>query len=191
MTEALAGLGLATSAGLNAYIPLLVLAVGSRLSDAIELPAGFAWLDSTPVLVVLVVLLLIEEVVDKIPGADHVNDVVQTLVRPAAGAVVFAAQTTHGRLDRSAIVPLIVGALLALTTHGTKATARGAANVGTVGLAAPVLSVLEDVLALVGSVLAVVLPVLVLLFVAGLATLFWWARRRLRARRARRADRAR
>lgn len=190
MTDALAGLGLATSAGLNAYIPLLALAIGSRFSDSVELPAGFAWVGHGWVLVVLVVLFVIEEVVDKIPGADHANDVVQSVVRPAAGAVVFAAQTTDGRLDRGAIVPFIVGAVIALTIHGTKATTRGAANLGTAGLAAPVLSVIEDVVAVIGSVLAIALPALIIVFVMALAGFVWWARRAIRARRERRTTRA-
>ena len=189
MTEALAGLGLATSAGLNAYIPLLALAIGSRFSDAIDLPAGFAWLGHGWVLAILVVLFVIEEVVDKVPGLDHANDVVQSVVRPAAGAVVFAAQTTDGRFDRSTVVPLVIGAVIAFTMHGTKATARGAANVGTGGVAAPVLSVIEDVLAVIGSLIAILLPVLVLFFIAAVAAFAWWARRTMKARRTRRADR--
>lgn len=186
MLDALGGIGLATSAGLNAYLPLLAVAVGSRLSDDIVLPAGFEWLGTTWVLAVLIVLLLIEEVVDKVPGADHVNDIVQSVVRPASGAVLFAANTTDGRWDRDTWVALGVGGAVAFTTHGTKAAARAAANAGTMGLAAPVLSVIEDVLSLFGAIVALVVPALVVLLLAAVGWLAWrgrrWRRRRREAR---------
>ena len=182
--DALAGLGLATSSGLNAYIPLLTMAIMARFTDQVELPAGFEWMGKGWVLIVLVVLLAIEVVVDKVPGLDHANDAIQTIVRPASGAVVFAAQTTDGRLDRSAIVPLIAGAVLAFLTHGTKATARGAANAGTVGFAAPVLSVIEDIMAIVGSIVAIVFPILVVFFLGFVGWLMWKGARWRRRRRA-------
>mgnify|MGYP003419318202 CR=1 FL=1 len=99
MTEligALSGLGLASSAGLNAYIPALLTAVLARYTDLVTLPKEFEFLGSGWVLITLTVLLVIEEVVDKIPGADHLNDVVQTVVRPVS---------PPGRRTRSAGTP--------------------------------------------------------------------------------------
>ena len=80
--ELLTGFGLATAAGLNAYIPLLVIGLLSRYTDLINLPGTWAWLDNGWVLLILFVLLAIEFVADKIPAIDTVNDVVQTFVRP-------------------------------------------------------------------------------------------------------------
>ena len=87
MIEALGGLGLASAAGLNAYIPALAIAVLAQFTDRVHLPAELAFLDRTWVLVTLLLLLVVEEIVDKIPGADHLNDIVQTAVLPASGAV--------------------------------------------------------------------------------------------------------
>ena len=156
--------GLAGAAGLNAYIPLLLVAVAGRLGF-IALTAPFDRLSSWPAIIALAVLLLVEMVVDKVPGADHVNDVVQTFVRPAAGAVLFAANTgVIQGMDPT--IGLIAGLVMALTVHGAKASARPVINLSTMGLGAPVISVVEDVTSIVASFLAVFAPVMFIVFAA-------------------------
>ena len=86
MLELLTGTGLAVAAGLNAYVPMLVLGLAGRFLDFVELPAAWAWLENEWVLLILGVLLVIELVADKIPAVDSVNDVIQSIVRPAACA---------------------------------------------------------------------------------------------------------
>ena len=144
--------GLAGAAGLNAYIPLLIVAVLGRL-EVIKLSTPFDALTSWWVIGALVVLLLIEIVVDKVPGADHVNDVIQTFVRPTAGAILFAANA--GVIsDASPVLALITGLVLAFSVHATKAVARPVVNATTVGLGAPVISVVEDLTSVVASLLS-------------------------------------
>ena len=89
LVELLTGLGLATAAGLNAYIPLLALGLLSRFTDVITLPHGSAWLENGWVIAIVAALLVIEIVADKIPALDSVNDTIQTFVRPTAGGIVF------------------------------------------------------------------------------------------------------
>lgn len=194
MLELLTGSGMAMAAGLNAYIPLLALGLMSRLTDLVGLPAGWQWLESTPALVILAVLLVVEVVADKIPVVDSVNDAVQTLVRPTAGGIVFAAgagSQTGAITDPATLaeewrwVPVVLGVVLALATHLTKSAARPVANAGTGGLAAPMVSTAEDASAVVLVAVSVLLPVLVAALVAALAVLVVLAlRRRLRRRRA-------
>lgn len=170
MLELLTGSGLALAAGLNAFIPLLGLGLLSRYTDLLALPEGWQWIESTPALVILGVLLLGEMVADKIPAVDSVNDVLQTVVRPASGGLVFAAGSiseTSAVTDPATLledwrwVPVVLGVLLALTTHTTKALSRPVIDASTVGVGAPVASTAEDASA-VGLVLAAVLvPVLV------------------------------
>ncbi|MPV36740.1 DUF4126 domain-containing protein [Georgenia subflava] len=192
MLELLTGSGLAMAAGLNAYIPLLGLGLLSRFTDLLSLPAGWQWLESTPALAVLAVLLLVEVVADKIPAVDSVNDVLQTAVRPVSGGMVFAAGSsseTTAVTDPASLlqdwrwVPVVLGVLLALTTHTTKTLSRPVVNTATVGVGAPVVSTAEDASA-VGLVIAsVLLPVLVgLLVVVVLVLLVLAVRRRLAAR---------
>jgi hypothetical protein len=171
LTGVITAFGLAGAAGLNAYIPLLLVSVLGRFGY-IQLSSPFDILASTPAMIAIGVLLVIEVVIDKIPAADSVNDAIQTFVRPAAGAVLFASQSgVVSGIDP--VIALILGLVMALGVHGTKAITRPAINVGTMGIGAPVMSVAEDVVALVGSVLAIFLPVLFVIFALVMAFVIW------------------
>ncbi|GAA1468189.1 DUF4126 domain-containing protein [Microbacterium thalassium] len=192
MVEFFVGTGLATAAGLNAWMPLLVLGLADRFLPAVELPAGWAWLSSDVALWIMGALLVVEVIADKIPAVDSVNDAIQTFVRPAAGGVVFGAGSSAQTVNvedptafftDTAWVPILIGVVIALAVHGVKAAVRPAANVATAGVAAPVLSTVEDVSSFVLAVLAIVLPVLaVLLIIAAAVTVAVVLRRRRRAR---------
>src|SRR5215475_8205114 len=97
--ESLTGIGLATSAGLNAYIPLLMIALLDRYTNVINLPSGWQWLSNGWMIGILAVLLVIEMVADKIPVVDHLNDVVQTVIRPTAGGLAFGATSSASTLN--------------------------------------------------------------------------------------------
>lgn len=192
MLEALTGTGLAASAGLNAYIPLLVMGLLARFTGAVHLPGGWAWLSNGWVLLILGVLLSIEMVADKVPVVDHVNDIVQTVVRPTAGGLAFGAGSASRTVTVSdpgsfftshQWIPVAAGILIAFCVHGVKATARPVVNVSTAGFGAPIVSTLEDVGSVAMSLLAVLLPVLVLI---GLLLMVWFAVGVMRRRRHRR-----
>ncbi|MFI6295096.1 DUF4126 domain-containing protein [Nonomuraea sp. NPDC050790] len=191
MFATLTGLGLSTAAGLNAYIPLLVVGVLANFTDAVKLPDGYAWLSNWGVLAVLAVLLLAEVVLDKIPAVDSVNDMIQTAVRPASGGVVFSATSAAAELDNSTWltenpwISWVLGILVALAVHALKATARPVVNVGTGGVGAPVMSTVEDAGSLGVSLVAIFIPVLVIVLLLALAVLAWWVIRRVRRRRNR------
>jgi hypothetical protein len=193
--ELLTGSGMAMAAGLNAYIPLMCLGLLSRYSDLLALPAGWQWLESTPALGILAVLLLVEVVADKVPVVDTVNDVLQTVVRPTAGGMVFAAGSssrTTAVTDPSTLlenwqwVPVVLGVLLALTTHTVKAAARPVVNATTAGAGAPVASALEDVSSVALVVVSVLLPVLIVAVVLVVLALLVLAVRRWAGARAER-----
>ena len=127
----LSAFGLSGSAGLNAYIPLMLVAILGR-TGVIHLSEPFDVLTRWWAMTIIGVLLLIELIVDKIPGADHVNDIVQTFVRPAAGAILFAA-SAGVITDMHPAVPLVCGLLIAFSVHATKAAARPVVNASTLG----------------------------------------------------------
>ena len=192
MLEALTGTGLAASAGLNAYIPLLTMGLLARYTEAINLPSGWQWLSNGWVIAILAVLLAVEVVADKIPVVDHVNDLVQTVVRPTAGGLAFGAGSSSETVtvsDPGAFfgshqwVPVAAGVVIALCVHGVKATSRPVVNATTAGMGAPVASTAEDFGSVVLSLLAILLPVLVLLGVALLVLAGWWMIRRRRQRK--------
>src|SRR4030066_2391775 len=87
----LSAFGLSVSAGLNAYVPLLIVSLMARFTNWIDLAPPWDALSSWWVIGGLIVLGSIEFFADKIPAVNHVNDVVQTFIRPAAGAIAFAA----------------------------------------------------------------------------------------------------
>ncbi|PRI11745.1 DUF4126 domain-containing protein [Leucobacter massiliensis] len=197
MLEIITGLTLAASAGLNAYIPMLGLGLLSRFTELVHLPAGWAWLENEWALGVLGVLLIVEVLVDKFPALDSVNDVVQTVVRPASGGIVFSAGSSSETVavtDPAEFVasaqfwPFVLGVAIALVPHILKALARPILNVLTAGAGAAVSSTLEDLGAVVLTILAVVVPVIALaLLVLTVALLVRRLRRALRERAARRA----
>lgn len=190
--DVLTGTGLAASAGLNAYVPLLVLGLLDRFTQAVDLGPGSAWLSETWVLVLLAVLLAVEVVADKVPVVDSLNDLLQTFVRPTSGGIVFGSATTAqtagggttadpgALLSAPAWVPVAVGVVVALVVHVTKTVSRPAANTLTAGAAAPVASTVEDVSAVTLSLVAVFLPLLVVVVLAAVAVLLFLLYRRLR-----------
>jgi hypothetical protein len=179
VSNILAAFGLSSSAGLNAYLPLLVVALTARFSNLIELKAPWNALESPWTIGVLVVLLIVEFFADKTPAINHVNDVIQTFVRPTAGAILFAASTgVVSNMDP--VVAIVLGLLTAGAVHATKSVlVRPAVTAATGGVANPVVGLVEDVIALLLSVVAVVLPVLISAVIILLtALILWWLWRR-------------
>ena len=183
MIEILSAFGLSAATGLNAYLPLLIVGLMARFTDWITLKAPWNALENTWVLLMLAILLLIETVVDKIPAADTVNDVIQTFVRPVAGAILFASgSNVISRI--SPIAAMICGILVAGGVHAAKASARPLITASTAGLANPIVSAVEDVVSAVSAFVAIVLPVLAAVFIAILLGLFVWWRVRKHRRHA-------
>ena len=190
--ELMTGFGLATAAGLNAYIPMLSMGLLDRYTTLVNLPHGWDWLANGWVIAIVAVLLMIEIVADKVPALDSVNDAVQTFVRPTAGGIVFgsgtAAQTAAvsdpAEFARTGQwVPVVIGVVTALAVHLTKTAVRPAANVATAGLAAPVLSTIEDFTSVGLTFIAILIPALVLIVLIALVGAAVWLLRRRRRRR--------
>src|SRR5262245_14074259 len=188
MLASLTGLGLSAAAGLNAYIPLLLVGVLARFTDVITLPEPYRWIQSGWAIATVSVLLLAEVVLDKVAVVDHVNDLIQTFVRPAVGGAIFPAASAAAEVDTSTWmqeppwVGVLLGVAVAGVVHATKATARPLVNVTTVGTGTPVVSAAEDAASLGMSLIAIFLPVLVVvvLLLFGWAVFAAWRRGRRR-----------
>jgi len=173
--------GLSTAAGLNAYIPLLVMAILARLTPLITLNEPWDALSSWWVIGTLAVLLAVEILVDKIPAVDTINDVIQTFVRPTAGAILFASTTRT--IGIHPVVAAICGVILAGGVHAAKAGGRPVVASMTAGVGNPIVSTVEDIISFVTSLLAIVAPFLVVAFVATIGGLIlWWYVRRQQQR---------
>lgn len=176
----LTGLGLSPSAGLNAYIPLITLALADRFTDRVKLDNPFDFISSTPGILILLFLLTIELVVDKVPGADHLNDIVQTVIRPVAGAFLMIAATNQQGDSFNAIVAGLIGVSLSGAVHGIKATSRPAITASTGGFGNPLISLVEDGIAAMTSVLAILVPIAAIILLLLFGLLLWFLYRRIR-----------
>ncbi|MFQ5857587.1 MAG: DUF4126 domain-containing protein [Anaerolineae bacterium] len=182
MIDVFSAFGLSSAAGLNAWLPLLIVGLTARYTDLIALSEPWNALESTWVLGVLGVLLAIEITVDKIPAVDTVNDVIHTVVRPAAGAVLFAS-SSNVVSDVNPALAMVCGLLVAGGVHAAKATARPVITASTAGIGNPVVSLLEDIVSAITAIVSIVLPVLATVVIVILLALFaWWFFRRRRRR---------
>lgn len=152
--------GAAWTSGINLYATIAVLGLLQRFGWA-ELPGGLSVLDNWIVIGVALFLYAIEFVADKVPYVDTVWDAIHTFIRVPAGAILAVAATTQ--LDPTVqAVAFLIGGGLALSTHGTKATVRAAANTSPEPLSNWILSLLEDVFAIGAIIFAVFNPVVIL-----------------------------
>ncbi len=175
--------GLSTSAGLNAYIPMLTVALLSRFTNLVEFEEPWTALSSWWIIGLLAVLLVIETIADKIPAVDSANDIIQTLIRPTAGAILFAAQT-QSTIHVHPVLAMGCGILLAGSVHAVKTGARPVVTATTAGMGNPIESMIEDAIATITSLVAVIFPYLMiiwlLLFIALIVLFFRWRRGRAR-----------
>jgi hypothetical protein len=180
----LAAFGLSGAAGLNAWIPLLAIGLLGRAGQ-LELADGYDWLESTPALIVLGAAFVLDFVGDKIPAVDSLLHAAGTVVHPAAGAIVFAGPTELPT-DVPSIILFALGAGVAGSLHATRATVRPVSTTMTAGAGNPVLSLAEDVVSAVLSIVAVFAPLLgvICLLAVVVVAVVWWRRvRRSRRRR--------
>jgi len=167
--------GLSVSAGLNAYIPLLVIALMARFTDLITLKSPWDALASWWIIGLLVILSLVEFLVDKIPVINHINDVIiQSFIRPTAGAIAFAA-STNVVTDINPILALALGLLISGGVHAVKSAAiRPAVTAVTGGTANVPVSIAEDVTSTTLSILSIVIPIAVMIMAALFFTWVIW-----------------
>ncbi|HSP35950.1 MAG TPA: DUF4126 domain-containing protein [Thermoanaerobaculia bacterium] len=184
MTNFFTAVGLGLGAGVNAYATLLVFGLLARWKPGM-FPSDLAnFFASTPVLIVVGVLYAVEFLADKVPAIDHAWDVIHTFIRPAAGALVGWAATSHDFPKGVVVIASIVAGGAALTTHTAKASLRMASTATTGGLGNPVLSILEDVFAFANAILAILLPWIVVVMVVFMAITFIAVSNRYRKRKA-------
>jgi hypothetical protein len=181
------GLGLAVSAGLNAYIPLLIAGLLVRF-DVYSFGEPYDLLGSNAALIILGVLLVVEVLADKVPAVDSVNDAIQTFIRPVSGAILFAGAAAGADSEWPQALALILGLATAAGVHATKAAARPVVNVATAGVGGPVVSTVEDGVSAGLSLAALLAPllalVLMLALLGGVVALFRRRRSRTAARRS-------
>ena len=162
--------GLAFASGLNAYLPMLAFALSVRWLHLYTLNPRFTFITQNWFIAALVILTLLDFVADKIPLIDHLWNVIHTVVRPIAGAVVAVVASSHALAAPTvtssysgsetasvalSIIPmtgvgslaiLVIGGVLATLSHMVKSSTRFVSTITTAGFLNIGLSVVEDVL---------------------------------------------
>lgn len=155
------GIALAACAGLRAWLPLFAVGLAVRFG-VLPLGDSFVFIGSDTALAVFFIATVIELIADKIPVVDHALDALSTFLKPVAGMVLAASVlwTVNDPIVALAL-GVMVGAPASLLPHTAKATVRGVLSPITAGLAAPILSVLEDIIAFGMVALAILAPFVV------------------------------
>ena len=174
------GIGLASCAGLRAFLPLFAVSLAGKL-DLVPLSESFSWMAGWPALIAFGVAVVIELLGDKFPIVDNFLDSVQFFVKPIAGAFVTATVVQDWAPLYVTVLSIAGGATAAGLVHAAKANLRLASSVTTAGLGNPVLSVIEDAGAAAGSVVAIAVPFVAVAILLLLLLLAWIAWTRLRS----------
>ncbi|HEX8396507.1 MAG TPA: DUF4126 domain-containing protein [Pyrinomonadaceae bacterium] len=164
-------LGSAWTSGINLYATVFILGLFQKIGLA-KLPGGLDVLDNWWVIGIAAFIYSIEFVADKVPYVDSVWDVVHTFIRVPAGALL--AYAAVGDLDQTTqILAFLFGGGVALSSHGTKATARAFANLSPEPVSNWFLSIVEDIIAFTGAILAVFAPILIGIIVLVFLVIFF------------------
>lgn len=183
---ALLGLGLASATGLRTFLPLLMLALAAKFEMfGIRLNDQMDWLGSWPAISALAVAAVAEFAGDKVPAVDHALNAVGYVTRPIAGAV--AAGSVFWAVDptTAAVAGVIVGAPIALAFNAAQTGVRVGSTATTGGLGNPVVSLIEDVLAVLTVIVAFLAPIIIPLVLVILAIVVFRLAKRIRDRPAR------
>lgn len=165
----LLGLGLAAACGFRIFVPLLVMSIASRSGVGyLELGEGFSWISTNTALITFAVATVLEIAGYYIPWVDNLLDAIATPTAIVAGMVVTASAVTDIDPVLRWTLAILGGGGTAATFQGITATARQISSFTTGGLGNPVISTIEAGSSAMLAVLAIVLPLVAMLAVAGL-----------------------
>jgi hypothetical protein len=180
---ALLGLGLASATGLRTFLPLLMLALAARFElFGVRLIDQMDWLASWPAVSALTIAAVAEFAGDKVPAIDHGLNAIGYVTRPVAGAI--AAGSVFWGVDptAAAVAGIIVGAPTALAFNAAQTGVRVGSTATTGGLANPVVSLIEDVLAVLTVIVAFLAPIVIPIVLLILMVVVFRLARRIRER---------
>ena len=178
------GVALAATCGVRTFLPLLLLGLAAR-GGLVDVGEAFGWLTHTPALLAIGLGVVLELMSDKVPWLSSLLDAIKTPARAGAGMLVVAASVIDLPVWVVEILAIILGGGVALSVHLARSGVRAGAHVASAGALAPVLSTLEDVVAIavvVGSVFFVGVAAIVAALGVGVSVLTVQAIRRRRRR---------
>jgi uncharacterized protein DUF4126 len=148
---------LAWASGVRLYLVVFGMGLAGRLGY-VDLPSGLQVLQNPFVIGAAGLMLVVEFLVDKVPGMDSVWDFLHTFVRIPAGAF-LAAGATSDQLPALTLAAGLVGGSITAGTHFAKSAARATVNLSPEPFSNWGMSFSEDALVIGGAWLAFNHPV--------------------------------
>jgi hypothetical protein len=140
-------------------LPLLILALGDRISDGSLLSRPFEFISSVGGILFFLAMVTLELVLDKIPRFDHILDIFGSVLRPASAALCFMAVAAHDE-SMHPILAMFFGLIIGGVVHWDKAQRRLLLAESGPGLGTPFVSMTEDFVAIVTAVSSLLLGIL-------------------------------
>ena len=165
-------MGTAWTSGINLYATVAALGIAGR-SEMIHLPPELQVLTHPAVIAIACIMYVIEFFADKVPYVDSGWDILHTLIRVPAGAI-LAAKSLGDMNPALELAALLAGGTVALAAHGTKATVRLAINTSPEPFSNWAASFVEDVTVLGSIWMMFHHPILMLILVVSFMVLVVW-----------------
>ncbi len=178
LTAVLTAIGLAACAGLRAFLPIFGVGLAARMLGW-SLPSGLDSLASNTGLLIFGLATLIELAADKIPMIDNALDTIHTVIGPVVGILMAYIPFASLPFPYALALAIMTGATVATAVHSLAAATRVKSSIFTIGIANPLLSVIEDFFAITTLAVTILAPALLL---AACAITIVWIRRRRRTR---------
>ncbi len=159
------GIGLSAACGFRIFVPLLVMSIATKAGH-LTLVESFQWVGSDAALITFAVATCLEIAAYFIPWLDHALDVIATPVAIVAGTIATASMVGGMSPFLKWTLAVIAGGGAAGLVQGTTVVARGASTATTGGAGNPIFAALEFIGSVIMSVLAVIAPIVALLFLA-------------------------
>jgi len=166
--------GAAWASGLNLYATVLILG-GLNAFGVVTLPPDMAVISTPEVLITAGVLYFLEFFANKIPGIDTLNDTLHTFIRIPAGAMLAYSTVSDTGEPWQAAAALLLGGLVTAGTHATKTGTRAIINMSPEPFSNWAASIFEDMLVLIGLLLALFKPAIFLIWLAAFAVFLIWS----------------
>ena len=159
------GIGLSATCGFRIFIPMLGMSIASKAGH-LTLSHGFEWIASWPAIIAFSIAVIIEVCGYYIPWVDNLLDSIATPTAIIAGTIITASMVTDvSPLLRWALA-IIAGGGTAGAIQGATVLVRGTSTVTTGGIANPIVSTGELIISIIGTIIAIVLPVLAMVIIA-------------------------
>ncbi len=177
------GIGLSASAGFRVFVPLFALSLAAYF-NVWELNDSWSWIGSTSALVVLGVATLFEIFAYYMPYVDNLLDAITVPLATIAGTAIMVSTVADLSPVFTWAMAIIAGGGTAAAVAGTTSATRLASTTATAGIANPIVTTLETVTSIVGSVLAVFLPIVAVIFAVIVGILIYKAFKKFKPNRA-------